>query len=113
MSRLPRLAAMAGLLALACAPAVTVRPGNRETPTVLRVRTDAREVVLLGTMTGWRPQPLERRGDAFELSLELPPGRYEYRIEVLDSTGVHQVSPEGAERAADGFGGENAVLRVP
>ncbi len=113
VTRLPRLAAMASLLALACAPAVTIRQGSRQTPTVLRVRADARQVVLLGTMTGWRAKPLEPRAGAFELSLDLPPGRYEYRLEVRDATGVHQVFPEGAERADDGFGGENTVLRIP
>jgi hypothetical protein len=113
VSRLRPLASMASILVLACAPAVIVRPGGRAAPTVLRVRTDATRVALLGTMTGWRLLPLERRGRAFELSLDLPPGRYEYRLEVRDNTGVHEVFPEGAERADDGFGGENAVLRIP
>ncbi len=113
MSRLPRPAAAVILLALACAPAVTVRPGNGRLATVLRVRADAPEVVLLGTMTEWRPRPFERQCGAFELRVDLPPGRYEYRLEVRDKTGVHQVFPEDAERADDGFGGENAVLRVP
>lgn len=101
------------LLALACAPAVTVRPGGRSAPTVFRVEASAREVVLSGTMTGWQGRPLERRGDSFELSLDLPPGRYEYRLEVHDTTGIRLVHPRDAERVDDGFGGENAVLRVP
>jgi hypothetical protein len=63
-------------------------------------------------MTGWRPRQLERRGGDFEIAIELPPGRHEYRLEILDDSGAHVVFSEGAERTADGFGGENAVLRV-
>lgn len=106
----PIVAALAAA-ALACAAPIVVRPGDRTHPTVFRVRSDARSVVLSGTMTGWRPRPLERRGDAFELTLALPPGRHEYRLEILDDQGAHVVFSEG-ERTADGFGGENAVVRV-
>lgn len=109
----PRRRAVLALLALACAPAVTVRPGSRAGPTVFRVEASAGEVVLSGTMTGWRRQPLERRQGAFELRLELAPGRYEYRLEVRDKRGIHLVHPPGVERVDDGFGGENAVLRIP
>lgn len=105
------LAAVAGL-ALACAAPIAVRPGERGHPTVFHVRCDARAVLLSGTMTRWRPRPLEQRGKDFELALELPPGRHEYRLEVLDDDGVHVVFSEGSERTADGFGGENAVVRV-
>lgn len=107
-----RLAAAAALLALACAPRVSVVPGGQSAPTVFRVRSEARGVVLSGTMTGWRPQPLDQRDGAFELRLELAPGRYEYRLEALDSAGIHVLFAEGSERAEDGFGGENAVLRI-
>lgn len=108
----PRRAALAAL-ALACAPAVTVRPQRAPGRTLFRVETSAREVLLSGTMTGWRGLPLERRGGAFELDLELPPGRHEYRLEVRDTKGVRLAYPAGAERVDDGFGGENAVLRIP
>ncbi len=113
MSRATRiLCAGAILLAMGCAPSVIVRPGTGQAPTVFRVRTDAQGVELSGTMTGWNPTPLPRRDGAFELALELAPGRYEYSLKVLDSGGIHDVFPDGAERTADGFGGENAVLRV-
>jgi hypothetical protein len=107
-----RAAAVALLLALACSPAVAVRPGA-DGLTVFRFEGRAEEVILSGTMTDWRPRPLSQRGDAFELRLALPPGRYEYRLEVHDNTGVHSALPEGAERTEDGYGGENGVLRVP
>ncbi len=108
----PRRALLA-VLALACAPAVAVRPGGSRAPTVFRVEADAGQVILSGTMTGWRGLPLERRGEAFELSLDLAPGRYEYRLEVRDARGARFVHPKDAERVDDGFGGENAVLRIP
>jgi hypothetical protein len=102
----------AALAALACAPSVVIRPGGHDAPTAFRVRTPATRVELSGTMTSWRPVPLAPRDGAFELELELPPGRYEYRLEVVDDRGTHVVFPEDGERANDGFGGENAVLRV-
>ncbi len=111
-----RGAALAAALAaaVACAaPAVVVRPGSGSAATEFRVRADAPSVVLTGTMTGWRPVPLVRRDGAFELALRLPPGRYEYRLEVREDGAIHPVWPEGVERADDGFGGENAVLRIP
>ncbi len=109
----PGRRALLASLALACAPAVAVRPGGRQGPTLFRVETPAQQVILSGTMTGWRERPLQRRGDAFELSLELQPGRYEYRLEVRDTTGTRLVHPKDAERVDDGFGGENWVLRIP
>ncbi len=105
--------ALVAALALACAPAVAVRPGSGGAPTVFRVEADAREVILSGSMTGWRGVPLERRDGAFELSLDLGPGRYEYRLEVHDGKGTRLVHPGSAERVDDGFGGENLVLRIP
>jgi Glycogen recognition site of AMP-activated protein kinase len=107
-----RLLAAAALLSAGCVAPITVRPGGAERPTLFRVRASARAVTLSGTMTGWRPRPLERRGKDFELALDVSPGRYEYRLEILDDSGAHVVFSEGAERTADGFGGENAVLRV-
>ena len=112
MTRPQALLVAAATLALACAPPITVRPGERGQPTVFRVHCDARAVLLSGTMTGWRPRQLERHGKDFELALDLPPGRHEYRLEVLDDAGEHVVFSEGSERTADGFGGENAVVRV-
>ena len=114
----PRASSVTLLLAcalsgLACtAPRVTVRPepGGR---VVLRIRAQgARKATLSGSMNGWRSEPLEVRGDAFEVALDLAPGRYEYRLEVIDERGAHVLFSEGAERVPDGFGGENAVLRV-
>jgi hypothetical protein len=97
---------------LACAPRVLVLPGERGAPTSFRVRAAAARVELSGTMTAWRRVPLERHGRVFELRLDLPPGRYEYRLEVVDSTGIRVVFPDGGERTSDGFGAENAVVRV-
>lgn len=97
----------------ACAPRMAVRTTPSRGEVVFEYRGEARQVVLAGTMTGWRPVPLRRAGDRFELALTLHPGRYEYRLEVLDAAGRHTSVPDDAERADDGFGGENAVLRIP
>ena len=100
------------LALMACAPRVEVRTQGEPGQILFRVRSPAQRATLSGTMTGWRAWPLQRRGRAFELALELPPGRYEYRLETVDAAGARAVFPEGVERAPDGFGGENAVLRV-
>jgi len=100
------------LAVLACAPSVTVRPGGEAALTLFRVRVKASRVEIAGAMTDWRARPLRRVEGGFELELKLPPGRYEYRLTVMDSSGIHEVFPEEGERTPDGFGGENAVLRV-
>lgn len=112
VKRSSRLATGAALAALACAPAITVRPGTASSPTAFRVRSSARAVTLAGSMTGWRLLPLQRSDGSFALDVALAPGRYEYRLEALDDTGSHEIVPEGAERAQDGFGSENTVLRI-
>ena len=113
MRRPGPLAALLLLLPAACAPRVTVRTGDGAGTTVFSVRSSAGAVTLTGSMTGWQPRPLVRRGDRFELDLALPPGRYEYRLEETSGGGASNVIfPEGVERTPDGFGGENALLRV-
>lgn len=115
-----RLGALAALSAAAlatsgCAPRATVRAPERggRAPTVFVYRGPAEAVVLRGSMTGWDAEPLERAGDRFRLAISLASGRYEYRLEVRRSGEWRVVLPEGAERVDDGFGGENALLRVP
>jgi hypothetical protein len=109
----PRLAGLlaAGALA-ACAPRATVVPGGPERPTTFRYAGPGDAVALVGDMTGWSPAALARSGGGWALSLPLPPGRYEYRLEVRRGGRVEPAWPAGAERVEDGYGGENAVLRV-
>ncbi len=109
MREVPAIAAAA---LLACAPRAIVRPGAAGQATAFEYRDRAEEVWLTGDMTGWRRVPLARDDGTFRLSLDLAPGRYEYRLEVRDDGGVHPAYPKGAERVDDGFEGENAVLRV-
>lgn len=107
------LLAVAAALGCACAgPRVTVGYAGPER-VAFRVALPADEVALRGTMTGWSAVPLERRGEEFLLVLSLPSGRYEYRLELRRGEVVEQVLADGAERADDGFGGENGVIRVP
>ncbi len=113
MRRLRPLAALLLIPLAACAPRVAVRPGDGAGTTVFSVRSSAGTVTLAGSMTGWQRRPLVRRGDRLELDLALPPGRYEYRLEETAGGGASKVIfAEGVERTPDGFGGENALLRV-
>lgn len=96
---------------LACVPRAAVRSSGAG-ETVFRYGGSAEAVALRGTMTGWRAVPLDRRGRDFRIVLALGPGRYEYRLEVRRGETVDVWLPEGAEHVPDGFGGENAVLRL-
>jgi hypothetical protein len=105
---------LAGALALAaCAPGATaiVRAAPEGT-TSFEWTGPADAVFLQGTMTGWARVPLRRQGGRFAIALAVPPGRHEYRLEVQVGAALTAVFPPRAERVDDGFGGENAVLRV-
>ncbi len=110
MRALPTFAAVAALVA--CAPAATVRPTVSDGEATFAWTGAADAVFLVGTLTGWQRVAFARDGDRFTLRLPVAPGRYEYRLEVLAAGAVRTVLPDGAERTEDGFGGENAVLRV-
>jgi hypothetical protein len=70
-------------------------------------------VWLVGSMTAWERVPLAREGGGrFATSLHVAEGRHEYRIEVELGGVLRVVLPEGVERVDDGYGGENALLRV-
>ncbi len=101
------------LLISSCTPKVLVKPGVGKEPTVIRVHVKAEKVILCGSMTDWRPVKLPRQAGRFELSLFLPPGRYEYHLQAHDASGARLLFPEEAERVDDGFGSENIVLRIP
>ncbi len=102
--------------ALGCSGAPRVRTAVVEArggATVLRYDGAADAVYLRGTMTDWEPLPLRRAASGFALAVTLSPGRYEYHLEIHRAGMIEIVVPVGAERTADGFGGENAILRVP
>ena len=72
----------------------------------------AEEVCLAGDFNRWRvcEAPLERVGeDVWSVSLELPPGRYEYMF-VVDGTWV--TDPHAVTHIDDGFGNRNALLII-
>lgn len=106
-----RLCLLAALALWACAPRATVRPAGEGQ---MRFAWDgkAEAAWVSGTMTGWSRVPLLPSGGRLEATLAVPPGRHEYRLEVMETTGLRVVLPAGAEVVEDGFGGENAVLRV-
>lgn len=106
-----RLSLLVAVALAACAPRATVRPSG-DGRVLFAWEGGGEAVWVCGTMTAWSRVPLVRSGGHFEVSLPVPPGRHEYRLEVLDKTGFRIVLPPGAERAEDDFGGENAVLRM-
>jgi len=107
----PLLLVSAAALALACGtPGATVRPAGGGAVTVAWTG-EADAVFVTGTLTGWRRVRLGRAGRRFSATLDAPPGRHEYRLEVEVGGAVRVFLPDGAERVDDGFGGENAVYR--
>jgi hypothetical protein len=74
---------------------------------------EADAVWVVGSMTGWQRVPLAREGRGrFVTSLLVSEGRHEYHLEVEAAGVLRVVLPAGAERVDDGYGGENALLRV-
>ena len=82
--------------------------------TVLRYsgKGSEKSVCLAGTFNGWNPtaHPFRKTaGNAWEISLALPPGSHDYKL-VVD--GQWRLDPANAEKSGDGTGNENSVLRV-
>ncbi|MFW6301401.1 MAG: alpha amylase N-terminal ig-like domain-containing protein [Bacillota bacterium] len=70
------------------------------------------EVYLAGEFNDWNPQEtlMEEDNGVYRVTVYLEPGEYEYKF-VID--GTNWQTPEDADDyAPDGFGGENAVIRV-
>jgi 1,4-alpha-glucan branching enzyme len=67
-----------------------------------------RSVAVAGSFNGWNPSEGEmtrrRELGIFERRMDVPPGRYEYRL-VID--GVWQCDPYNPARLTNGLGGEN------
>jgi hypothetical protein len=126
--RLSPLGALAGAAAVAAvlvAGSWSVRPGRQaislavapESPAVVvrftLAAAGAHKVAVAGDFNGWDPQntPLvdaDGHG-SFVGSVRLPPGNHEYMF-VVDGQWV--TDPAAAERRPDGFGRDNAVLRL-
>jgi hypothetical protein len=95
-----------------CAHRASVQPAAPDAVT-FGYEGPADAATLRGTFTGWRAVPLARAGRRFQVTLAVPPGRHEYRLEVRRGGAFEVVFPAEAERVSDDYGGENAVLRVP
>jgi hypothetical protein len=81
------------------------------TRVTFRFRGTATGVSVVGDWNGWdtAAQRLVRRGDVFEGTYLLPPGRHEYALSV---DGVVRPPPDAPAYVDDGFGGRNGVLEV-
>ena len=92
----------------------SLQPQPASTGWVFRFRAaDAGSVHLIGSFTDWDPDahPMRRgaRADAWETTLELPPGIYEYAFLV---DGEQWRVPAAPRYVDDGFGNLNGVLVV-
>lgn len=114
-----RLPAIAWSLAAAAALVVAIGLGrsggtaardDRE-PVRFSVTAPAGQVALVGDFNDWNPgaNPLEQRGEAWSLTLELPPGRYRYAYLV---DGRRWLPDPGLPAADDDFDTPTSVITV-
>ncbi|MEJ6952549.1 pullulanase [Natronospora cellulosivora (SeqCode)] len=88
---------------------------NEETEVLFTYQAgiDLSSVHLAGTFNNWSSdstEMLEVEDRVYQVTLSLPPGRYEYKF-VID--GFRWIRPRDAENYTDdGFGGQNAVINV-
>ena len=88
-------------------------PQRRKGKTVFKFYApDAKKVCVAGEFNGWDSETMPLRRDkegTWKGSLDLPPGRYEYKY-VIDGRWLHDVP--GAEMVPNVFGTSNCVLRI-
>jgi 1,4-alpha-glucan branching enzyme len=73
---------------------------------------EARKVILAGSFNNWRTNEaslIRDKSGRWTVSVDLPPGRYEYRY-VVDGNWSNDQRP--TERVANPFGSYNSVLEV-
>jgi 1,4-alpha-glucan branching enzyme len=73
--------------------------------------SEAKAVSVAGTFNKWDPKktPLKKNGDAWNTTIALPRGHYEYRF-VVD--GKWMADPNAAEAVPNPFGSSNSVLNI-
>jgi 1,4-alpha-glucan branching enzyme len=72
---------------------------------------DAKSVSVAGTFNDWDPNktPLKKSGEAWDTTVALPRGHYEYRF-IVD--GQWMADPNAAEAVPNPFGSSNSVLNI-
>jgi hypothetical protein len=90
-------------------PVLAVSAGARATIRLTATQSSAAPRVA-GDFTNWKPQPMQRRGDAWVYSVSLEPGLYNYAF--VDAQGEWFVPENHPGRKSDGMGGAVAVLVV-
>jgi hypothetical protein len=97
----------------AAATVAPVIPETRGGRVLLRVPLEesAAAPAVGGDFNGWKPVPMARAGDHWEIRLPLEPGVYRYAFRRPDGSWFVPDATPG--RQDDGFGGVNAVLVVP
>jgi glycosidase len=75
-------------------------------------KSQASSVYVAGTFTDWRPDKIEmkKEGDKFSATVELEPGKYEYKF--VEDGKTWRQDPLNPKSAPDNFGGANSVLEL-
>lgn len=98
----------------ASAPKKSSAPKKKNTPSTefKLFAPDAQEVYLVGEFNNWDPAAARMRrfkDGTCKKSMQLKPGRYEYRFLV---DGKWWTDPNNGERVANPYGEENSVITI-
>jgi hypothetical protein len=100
----------AGIVMRASAYAKVTPRANGALMVVRVVADDSSSVEVAGTFSDWKPVPLTRTNDGWEVEIALPPGRHRVAVRLNDGPWR---APGGTARIQDDFGGEAGLVVVP
>jgi len=77
-----------------------------------KLKSSASTVYLAGSFNDWRPDKTEmvRQGDNFVVTIELPPGKHEYKF--VEDGKSWRTDPLNVRGVPDNFGGQNSLLEL-
>jgi hypothetical protein len=85
-------------------------PGGNGTATIRVHAPGARQVEIMGDLTGWEPKQLDRRGDRWECRLTAASGAHHVLVRIDGGTWM---PPLNLPRIDDEFGGRVGLMIVP
>lgn len=92
-------------------PAAETMPVRQATLTFTFEDSNARQVALIGSFNGWRPDGsvrTERQGNRWVFHIDVEPGRYEYAF-LVDGDQIVS-DPQANFRRNNGFGTPNSIV---
>ena len=85
------------------------QPAKRTHTFVLNQANPALDVSVAGEFSQWDLLPMTRRNGAYQASVKLAPGAYQYKF-VVDGQWIND--PACVEQVPNGLGSTNSVVRI-